>query len=268
MVTEASNVGLMLKAWRSARGMSQLSLATEAGVSARHLSFVETGRSRPSRDMVLTLAEHLEVPLRDRNALLTAAGFASVYQETPLDAAVMSEVRGALQQILDASEPNPTLIVNRRYDILLANNAAVQLLSYFAPAWRGRNNVVLMLLSEQGLRSAIVNWEDIGRHVVQRVRAELSASRVRDSNDEDMLARVIAAEAELRRTVLQMRPPSSIVIPLTLRRDDLVLELFTTITTVGTPLDITLQELRIETLFPANPASKAALDVVINAPVE
>ncbi len=258
----------MLKAWRSARGMSQLSLASEAGVSTRHLSFVETGRSSPSRELVLNLAEHLEVPLRDRNALLEAAGFAAVYRETPLDAPVMSDVRGALQHILDASEPNPTLVVNRRYDILLANDAAVQLLSFFAPQWRGKNNVVLMLLSPKGLRPAVVNWEEIGRHVFQRVRTELSASRTRDSNDEEMLARAIAVEAELRDTAPKTGRPQSILVPLTLRRDDLVLELFTTITTLGTPLDITLQELRIETLFPMNPASRAALDVVIHAPVD
>ena len=109
--THASTVGPMIRAW-SSRGKSQLALAVEAGISTRHLSFVETGRASPSRDMVLTLAEHLDVPLRERNVLLEAAGYAAVFRETPLDAAAMTEVRGALAHILDASEPNPTLVVN------------------------------------------------------------------------------------------------------------------------------------------------------------
>src|SRR3954470_20089912 len=143
-------IGPMLRAWRSARGKSQLTLASEAGVSTRHLSFLETGRAAPSREMVLTLAEHLEVPLRERNSLLEAAGYAAVYRETPLDALVMAEVRAALTHLLAASQPNPCLVVNRRYDILLANSAAVEFFSYFAPNWRGRNNVAELLFSPTG----------------------------------------------------------------------------------------------------------------------
>jgi transcriptional regulator with XRE-family HTH domain len=258
----------MLRAWRSARGMSQLALATEAGVSTRHLSFVETGRSSPSREMLLMLAEHLDVPLRDRNALLEAAGYAAVYRETPLDAPAMVDVRGALQQILLASEPNPTLVVNRRYDILLANDAAVRLLSFFAPAWRGKNNVVLMLLSMDGLRAAVVNWEEVASLVVRRLRTELSAVRTRDRSDDEMLERVIAAEAELSQSRATTPLPDAILVPVSLRRGDLRIELFTTITTLGTPLDITLQELRIETLFPATASSRSALENVMRAEAE
>jgi transcriptional regulator with XRE-family HTH domain len=255
-------IGPMLRAWRSARGKSQLALASEAGVSTRHLSFLETGRASPSREMVLTLAEHLEVPLRDRNLLLQAAGFAAVYSETPLDAPTMSEVRGALQHILQASEPNPTLVVNRRYDILLANDAAVQLLSFFAPSWRGRNNLALMLLAHEGLRPAVLNWPEVASHVVQRLRGELSTVVTRDRADEEMLARAIATAGELRDAAHDSTRPPAILIPVKLQREALLLELFTTITTLGTPLDITLQELRIETLFPANERSRTALGVV------
>jgi transcriptional regulator with XRE-family HTH domain len=245
--------------------MSQLSLATEAGVSTRHLSFVETGRSSPSREMLLMLAEHLDVPLRDRNALLEAAGYAAVYRETPLDAPLMADVRGALQQILRASEHNPTLVVNRRYDILLANDAAVKLLSFFAPAWRGKNNVALMLLSKEGLRETVVNWQEVAGTMVRRLRSELSAIQTRDRSDDEMLERVIAAEAELRPAPASTHAPLAILVPVTLRRDDLRIDLFTTITTLGTPLDITLQELRIETLFPATASSRAALETVMSA---
>jgi len=252
-----STVGPMLRAWRSSRGKSQLALAVEAGVSTRHLSFVETGRASPSREMVLTLAQHLDVPLRDRNALLEAAGFAAVFRETPLDAAAMSEVRGALGHILEASEPNPTLVVNRRYDILRANEAAVNLLSFFAPAWKGKNNVVRMMLSPEGLRPAIVNWSEVAGHVLRRLRAELGAG-VRDAEDDEIFA-LTAAEIPATHGT----HPPSILVPLSLRRGKVSVDLFTTITTLGTPLDITLQELRIETLFAADAASRQVLETVV-----
>src|SRR5262249_8561952 len=145
-VMAEATIGPLLRAWRATRKKSQLELASEAGISSRHLSFVETGRAAPSRDMVLTLAAALDLPLRDRNALLVAAGFAAVFRETPLDAPAMAGVRAALVQLLAASEPNPTLVVNRRSDVLLTNDAALRLLAFFAPEWRGRNNVALMVL--------------------------------------------------------------------------------------------------------------------------
>jgi transcriptional regulator with XRE-family HTH domain len=264
LVTTSTTVGSLLRAWRSARNKSQLALASEAGISSRHLSFVETGRAAPSRDMVLTLAAALAVPLRERNALLTAAGYAAVFPETPLDAPAMAEVRGALAQILAASEPNPAFVVNRRSDVLLTNDAGLRLLSFFAPAWRGRNNIALLVLSPQGLRPAIANWGEIAAHVIHRVRAELAAATNRDAADELVLAHAIAAEAELgahAAAATATRPPR-ILVPVQLRRGDVALDLFTTITTVGTPLDVTLQELRIETSFPATAAARAALAVV------
>jgi transcriptional regulator with XRE-family HTH domain len=256
---KAVGPGPLLRAWRASRGKTQLALAFETGISTKHLSFVETGRSNPTREMVLALAEHLEVPLRDRNVLLEAAGYAAAYRETPLDASAMSNMRAALAQILDASEPNPALAVNRRYDILLTNDAAVRLLSSFAPDWRGKNNIVMMLLSPDGLKPAIENWDEVALHVVQRVRTELTVSRVRNREDDEMLEQVMAAYEGLRHTPLAARDPTSILIPVKLRRDRLALDLFTMITTLGTPLDITLQEMRIETLFPAGERDREAL---------
>jgi transcriptional regulator with XRE-family HTH domain len=267
-MTQPVTVGPMLRAWRTSRGKSQLALALEANISTRHLSFVETGRSSPSREMVLALAEHLEVPLRDRNALLEAAGFAAVYRETPLDSPSMSEIRAALSRILEASEPNPTFAVNRRYDILLANEAAVRLVSFFAPDWRGKRNGALMLFSKEGLRPAIENWGEVAGHIVHRLRTELSALRVRDTADDEMLAHAEAAHRELRGHPVRAVPPGSILLPIRFRRDRLAVDLFTTITTLGTPLDITLQELRIETFFPVNPQSRAALEAVMNREVD
>lgn len=255
-----SAVGPMLRAWRSSRGKSQLALAVEAGVSTRHLSFVETGRSAPSREMVLTLAEHLDVPLRERNALLHAAGYAAVFRETPLDADALREVRGALTHILAASEPNPALVVNRRYDILLANDAAVRFLAFFAPRWKGRNNVFRMTLSPDGLRGAIVNWPLVAQHLCRRMRGELT--RGRDLQEDALLDLAERTDAELAKVEV---PHHGILVPMTLRRGKVTLDLFTTITTLGTPLDITLQELRIETLFAADAESRRRLETITQA---
>lgn len=141
----------------------------------------------------------------------------------------------------------------------------MRLLSFFAPAWRGKNNVVLMLLSMDGLRAAVVNWEEVASLVVRRLRSELSAVRTRDRSDDEMLERVIAAEAELSQSRATTPLPYAILVPVSLRRGELRIELFTTITTLGTPLDITLQELRIETLFPATARSRTALEAMMRA---
>jgi len=271
LITDDSTVGPLLRAWRTARGKSQLALALEAGISSRHLSFVETGRSSPSREMVLTLAETLEVPLRERNALLAAAGYAAVYRETPLDAPVMSEVREALGHLLRANEPNPTFVVNRRYDVLLANDAAQRVMAFFARDWRGEVNVARMLLAPDGLRPWIQNWHQIASFVVHHTRGELAQLRTRSAADEALLEEMVAAEPELRRegkTQGGHTSPPAILIPMKLRRDGVAIDLFSTITTLGTPLDITLQELRIETAFPADAKSKEALaSLSRNAPL-
>jgi PAS domain-containing protein len=170
----------------------------------------------------------------------------------------MSDIRDALSRILAASEPNPALVVNRRYDVLQANDAALRLLAFFAPAWRGKNNVALMLFSPDGLRLAVANWDEVAIHIVHRVRSELGASRARDADDEAILEQAVAAARELRRSSAVTRPPA-ILIPVKLRRDGVALDLFTTITTLGTPLDITLQELRIESLFPGSARDRDTL---------
>lgn len=253
-------VGPLLRQWRTARGKSQLALAVEAGISTRHLSFVETGRSAPSRDMVLTLAEHLDLPLRDRNALLRAAGYAAVFRETPLEAEAMKEVRRALSHLLEASQPNPSLVVNRRYDILLANRAAVEFFSFFAPNWKGKNNLAQLIFAEQGLKPAIADWPAAAAYLVKRLRAELGEGA--DAHDLELLALVNTVEAELVKRGGSARPATpleNVLIPVTLRRGDAEANIFTAITTLGTPVDITLQELRIETFFPVDEPSRKLL---------
>ncbi|HEU5074458.1 MAG TPA: helix-turn-helix transcriptional regulator [Polyangiaceae bacterium] len=254
----------MLRAWRTSRGKSQLALAVEAGISTRHLSFMENGRSTPSREMILTLAEHLDLPLRDRNSLLEAAGYAAVFRETPLEADAMTEVRAALSHILAASEPNPALVVNRRYDVLLTNSAALELFSFFAPSWTGKNNVAYLLLADDGLKPAVADWPSAAAHLVRRLRAELSGAT--DARDQELLALIDLVQPQLGDAMghAPNSPGADILVPITLRRAGLSVDLFTTITTLGTPLDITLQELRIETFFPATPQSRHALARILN----
>lgn len=258
---QTSTVGALLRSWRNSRGMSQLSLSLEAGVSSRHLSFIENGRSTPSREMVLALAETLELPLRDRNELLQAAGYASVYRETPLEAPSMDHIRQSLLALLRASEPNPTLVVDRRYDIRMANDAAKKLLGCFCKDVQAASqapNLVRLLVAREGLRDAIVNRDEVMAFMVDRIRRELTNLRERDAADDALLQEIEAIEPRGRPR--NVTAPSSFILSVKLRKGDVRLELFTTITTLGTPLDITLQELRIETLYPANAESKATMD--------
>jgi transcriptional regulator with XRE-family HTH domain len=263
----ADSFGSLLRRWRTTRGKSQLELSMSAGVSSRHLSFVETGRSSPSREMVLTLSEALAVPLRDRNALLNAAGFAPLYQETPLEGAALSEVRHALSHLLESSE-SPMLIVNRRYDILLANEPALKLVEFFAPGWRGRSNVALLLFEKNGLRPSVTNWGEVAAHVAHRLTSELSVSKSRSKEDEQILAHALRIDEELRHVQVAATRPPAILVPLKFQRDDVEIEMFTTIATLGTPLDITLHELRIETLFPANERARNSLATILKRATE
>jgi transcriptional regulator with XRE-family HTH domain len=261
----APAIGPLLRSWRTAKGKSQLDLAMEAGISTRHLSFIETGRSNPSRDMVVTLAKALDVPLRDRNTWLEAAGYAAMYRETPLDAPSMTEVRDALNYILQAHGPNPAFVLNPRYDIVLRNDAARDLVSFFAPEWRGPENLLRMLLSPDGFKGSIENWYEVVGHGVDRMSRELSRF-LQGRSDDGLLKLLMAAEEEIRRGGRTPMKPLGIVLPFRLKRGGVDLELFTTITTLGIPLDVTLQELRIETLFPATAAARAALRSISRPP--
>jgi len=253
--------GALLRAWRSNRGRSQLALALDAGISSRHLSYMETGRARPSREMVLTLAQALEIPLRDRNELLKAAGFAALYRETPLNAPALGPIQDALQLILKSTEPNPTFIVNRRYDVLDANSTGRWLLAaftgslaQFAPPY----NMARLIASPTGMRPHLENWQEVARKVFGRLQRDLGGAHVRDAIDEALLQEIEPAYVALK------DPPAStdalpFLVGVRLQRDALALNLFTTIATLGTALDVTLQELRIETLFPADAATKQLL---------
>lgn len=211
--------------------------------------------------MVLTLSQALGIPLRDRNALLQAAGFAAIYRETPLDAPSMGLVRDAIQLLLVATEPNPTFVVNRRYDVLDANATGRWLQATFTgdlARFRQPYNLARLLVSPNGMRPFIENWEEVARKVLGRLRREVGGAHSRHGVDEVLLNEITPTLAELGEPASPL-DALPILVGIRLRRESVRLSLFTTIATLGTPLDVTLQELRVETLFPADLASKHVL---------
>jgi transcriptional regulator with XRE-family HTH domain len=251
--------GEHLRAWRRRRRMSQLDLAGEADISTRHLSFVETGRSVPSREMVLRLAERLDVPLRERNALLVAAGYAPMYRERPLDDPALAAAREAVQLILKSHEPYPALAIDRHWN-LLAHNALVPhlLAGVAASLLQPPVNVLRLSLHPEGLAPRIVNIGQWRHHLFERLRQQIQLT------DDTQLQ---ALEQELRSYPV---PPDGdatrlagevlgIVVPLRFRTPSGVLNLISTTTIFGSPVDVTLQELALETFFPADAFTGEAL---------
>jgi hypothetical protein len=212
--------------------------------------------------MVLMLAQAFEMPLRDRNAFLQAAGFAPMYRETPLHAQPMGPVRDAIDLLLRSTEPNPTFVLNRRADVLAVNETGQWLLETFNEdlgSFAQPYNIARILLHPKGDRAYIENWEEVARLSLARLTRELGGAHVRDSTDEELLEMIAAARAELGDPphVSEPLPP---FISVRFRRGGLALNLFSTHATLGTPLDVTLQELRIEMFFPADEQSKRVLD--------
>jgi transcriptional regulator with XRE-family HTH domain len=252
-------VGEQLRAWRQRRRLSQLELASEADVSTRHLSFVETGRAAPSRAMVLRLAEQLDVPLRDRNLLLVSAGYAPVYAETPIDEPRMGSVRTALRRLLDGHEPYPAVVVDRFWNLIDAN-AAAGLFTEAAPAelLEPPVNVLRLSLHPDGMARDIVNLAEWRAHMIERVRrhvaltADPSLSRLYEELREYPGPEPAAA-------VRPTAGANDVVLPLRIRSGDGELSFFTTIATFGTPIDITLAELAIELFYPADEVTAEVL---------
>ena len=261
-----SAFGEELRRWRTERRFSQLELSTAAEVSTRHLSFLETGRAKPSREMVLHLAAALDVSLRGRNVLLEAAGYSPVYHEHGLDEPAMDHVRHVLDLILSAHEPFPALVVNRSGDVLQTNEAAARfalsLVTPDSPALAPAMNVTRLTLHPEGICDRVVNWPEVAAAVLLRLEREV-ASRPGDERLRQLLDEVLGYPevAGLRR---EPGVPSGdeLLVPLRVRLDGAgspELALFTTIATIGAPYDITLEELRLETLFPADPETEKAL---------
>ncbi|HVM53946.1 MAG TPA: helix-turn-helix transcriptional regulator [Acidimicrobiales bacterium] len=255
LATAGSDFGTMLRTWRATRRMSQLELASAAGVSSRHLSFIETGRSRPSREMVVHLAEQLDVPLRERNALLNAAGFAALYRETALTAPEMEQARAAIDLVLER-HPFPAIAVDRRWDLVSANDRAFALVDGVDPALLGPPlNVYRVSVHPDGLRPRIENFDEYADHLLSRLQHQVAVSA--DPELVELLE-------EIRDLVGRRHPnthlsPSQVLLPLRIRTGDRVLSFMSTIAVFGTPVDITLAELAIETFFPADSETAALL---------
>ncbi len=262
--TPPPEFGPRLRWWRTARRYSQLDLANEAEVSSRHLSFLETGRSKPSREMVIHLATVLELPLRDGNGLLTAAGFAPVWSEVDFDSPEMSEIRTVLSTILTAHEPNPAAVVNRLGDLVDANTAALQLMAVAVPAdseaLQPTPNLHRLVYHPDGIRHRTRNWDDLASALLVRLERERNhrpADEALDAIVEEMLS--YPDVAGLRSNARRI-PGSDLLVPMVIDTGgDSPLSLLTTISTIGSPHDVTLDELRLETFFPADEPSRALL---------
>jgi len=258
-----SPVGRLLQHWRLTRRKSQLALSLEAGVSSRHLSFVESGRSNPSREMVLTLAGALAVPLRERNALLVAAGYAPLYPESALEAPHMAQVRKALIRILGQQEPYPAVVMDRHWNLLMTNRAASRLFGLLlggrgaAARGGGAANVLRLIFDPDALRPWVANWERVAEALVQRVHRE-AVGGVPDEGTARLLQELLAQPGvppRWRTPALEVRALP--FLPVEFRKGALAVRYFSTVTTLGTPHDVTAQEIRIECFFPADAATEA-----------
>ncbi len=256
-IADRPPLGELLRDWRQRRRLSQLDLALEAGVSARHLSFLETGRSKPSREMVLKLAEELEVPLRDRNQLLLAAGFAPAFDERPLEAPEMEPVRRAVAQLLTGHEPFPAAVVDRWWNLVAANRNVSLFLEGVAPGLlEPPANVLRVSLHPDGMAPRIANLAEWRGHLLDRLRREVSATG-------DARLAALLAELESYPAPAAAAPPrpatGAIAIPLVLRHEGRELSFLSTVATFGTAVDVTVAELSIEAFYPADAVTAAFL---------
>jgi transcriptional regulator with XRE-family HTH domain len=254
-MTTLRPVGELLREWRQRRRMSQLDLACEADISTKHLSFVETGRATPSRDMILHLSERLDVPLRDRNLLLTAAGFAAVFPERGLDDPALMAARNSIQAVLIGHEPNPALAVDRHWTLVAANRALERLVADVDPTLlRAPVNVLRLSLHPGGLAPRIVNLPQWRDHVIARLRRQIELSG--DPVLSDLLEEIRDYHAP-RGGAAWPNPSGEleVAVPFRLATVDGILSFISTTTVFGTPVDITLSELAIESFFPADAAT-------------
>lgn len=254
----SQSVGDLLREWRRRRKLSQLELSLQAEISTRHLSFVETGRSAPSRDIVLRLGDTLDLELRERNQLLLAAGYAPVYEETRLDAPTMSAIRAMVRQLLTAHEPFPGLVLDRYWNQVEANEPALLFAEGVSPdLLKEPVNVLRLSLHPEGLAPRIVNLAEWRAHLLTRLRQQIAMTadpELIKLNDE--LAGYPCDQPE---PYVELPGPGEIAVPLRFRFRDEELAFFSTVSTFGTPLDITVAELAIESFFPANPRTAEIL---------
>ncbi|MFD5567735.1 helix-turn-helix domain-containing protein [Streptomyces cadmiisoli] len=249
------NVGRLLRAWRERRRVSQLELALRAGSSARHISFVETGRARPSEEMVLRLAEHLDVPVRERNALLLAAGYAPRYPETPLDDPALAAVREGVERLIQGYEPYPALVVDATYDVVAANRGVAMLLEGIPESLLSRPpNAMRLTLHPDGLAPRIRNFRAWRGHLLDQMERQIAlhrSTRLRALYEEVSAYPVPGSAADTE----PGEPFVHFALPMRIEHAGRTLSFVSSISTFNTPMDVTVAELAIETLLPADPAT-------------
>ncbi len=250
----ARPVGELLREWRQRRRLSQLDLAIQADISARHLSFVETGRSRPTSEMILRLTDHLDVPLRERNTLLLAGGYAPAFPAHGLGEPELAAVRRALRKVLDGHQPYPAVVVNRHWELVDANPASAVLTSG-AASWLQEPpaNVLRLSLHPDGMAPRIANLPEWRSHVLTRLRRQAAAT------GDPVLADLVAELRGYPGGESEAPAPTDVVVPLRYCHNGRELAFFSITAVIGTPLDVTVEELAIESFYPADDATAAAL---------
>lgn len=251
-------IGELLRQWRERRRLSQLTLALDTEISTRHLSFVENGRAAPSREMVLRLAEQLEVPLRERNSLLLAAGYAPVYPQSGLDDTTMTAVRTAIRQLLTAHEPYPAVVIDRTWNLVDANASVALLTDGLPPELMAPpTNVLRVSLHPDGLAPRIVNLGEWRAHLFSRLRRQIALTA--DPALTALYTELRAYPCDQPEPEVELPGPGEVIVPLRVRHGAGELAFFSTVSTFGTPLDVTLSELAIEAFYPANAETAAVL---------
>lgn len=262
----ATSAGALLRQWRDIRGKTQLDLSFDAGVSQKHISFVESGRSVPSRQMLLDLAQALDVPLRERNELLLAAGYAPSYSDPALEAPAMTSISRALDRMLRQHEPFPAIVMDRHWNVVMTNEAAPRLFNCFIDMSKrpSPRNLLHLMFDPDGMRPFIANWAQTARGLLARVHRE-AVGHVVDLRTKallDELSRYPGVKPEWRAPSASDAMPT---IPLSFAKDGVTFDYFSLITTVGTPQTVTAEELRLECMFPANDATEAAHEEFLRA---
>jgi transcriptional regulator with XRE-family HTH domain len=251
-----SHVGELLREWRSVRRLSQLDLALAADVSSRHLSYVETGRAQPSRDLVSRLAQTLELPLREQNTLLVAAGYAPEYSESVLTSPELSTARRAIELILNKQDPYPAIVMNRYWDLLMSNQSTPRIFRWLLDGPPAQSNIMKTFFDPAGVRSYVVNWEECAGDLVRHLHDDLAAAPS-DAKMSQLMRDVLAYPGVPQRWAKRQLPaPVPSLSTITYRKGDVDLTFFWTMTTFGTPHDVMLEDLRIECSFPADDATE------------
>jgi transcriptional regulator with XRE-family HTH domain len=254
---QARELGELLRYWREARRKSQLDLSLDSGLSQRHLSFIESGRSTPSRQALLDIAQALDIPLRERNTLLLSAGYAPIFAESEWSALEMQSLNKALERVLKQHEPFPAIVMDRHWYVMMRNEAAPRFFNHFIDleARKPPRNLLHLMFDPKGLRPFITNWPEVAASLLQRVYRE-SIGRVVDEKTGELLAQLQAypsVKAEWRQPSTSSALP---LIPIGFALKGRRINLFSLITTVGAPVSITAQEFRMECMFPADEESE------------